>query len=159
MMAVAAKPQATAPRISDLVIDSKIEATWDPSTNQTKQIRRAIGVSARNRRVKRDETWERKHILGSGTFGIVWLEECIASSEPNHDSSRLRAVKEIRKPHNVSASSFHRELEAMAKFSQERFEHYFVHSFGWFEDETKLFITMEYLKHGGSAAISHEAIP
>ncbi|KAF7558250.1 hypothetical protein G7Z17_g92 [Cylindrodendrum hubeiense] len=135
-------------RVSDLVVDSKIEATWDPEAKHTTQIRTAVGVSARRRRLKTEEKWERKRRLGRGAYGTVWLEKCIESSGPRNGESDLRAVKEIHKLPNVSTSEFHRELEAIAKFSHERFVHCFVRSLGWFENETTMFITMEYLKYG-----------
>ncbi|KAH7153360.1 kinase-like domain-containing protein [Dactylonectria macrodidyma] len=142
-------PVSLEPRISDLVVESQIEATWDPTTEQTTHIRTAVGVSARRRRLKTEEIWKRKRILGRGAFGTVWLEERIASSGPSHgDESNLRAIKEIRKRAKISAYEFHRELEAIAKFSHQRFVHCFTRSLGWFENEESLFITMEYIKYG-----------
>ncbi|KAH7131079.1 kinase-like domain-containing protein [Dactylonectria macrodidyma] len=144
----AAKPAGLESRISDLVVESRIEAAWDPEAEQTTQIRTAVGVSARRRRLKSEETWKRKRILGRGAYGTVWLEECIASSGPRHGESDLRAIKEIHKRPHVSTSEFHRELEAIAKFSHDRFAHCFVRSLGWFQNDESLFITMEYLKYG-----------
>ncbi|KAH6987033.1 kinase-like domain-containing protein [Ilyonectria destructans] len=145
----AAKPAGLESRISDLVVESRIEAAWDPEAEQTTQIRTVVGVSARRRRLNSEETWKRKRILGRGAYGTVWLEECIASSGPHHGESHLRAIKEIHKrPHVSSASEFHRELEAIAKFSHDRFAHCFVRSLGWFQNDDSLFITMEYLKYG-----------
>ncbi|KAH6962015.1 kinase-like domain-containing protein [Ilyonectria sp. MPI-CAGE-AT-0026] len=143
------KPAGRESRISDLVVESRIEAAWDPETEQTTQIRTVVGVSASRRRLKSEETWKRKRILGRGAYGTVWLEECIASSGQPHGASHLRAIKEIRKhPYVSSASEFYRELEAIAKFSHERFAHCFVRSSGWFQNDESLFITMEYLKYG-----------
>lgn len=130
-------------------LESRIEAVWDPEAEQTTQIRTVIGVSARCRRLKLEDTWKRKRILGHGAYSTVWLEECIASSGPRDGESHLRAIKEIHKrPHVSSASEFHRELEAIAKFSHDRFAHCFVRSSGWFQNDESLFITMEYLKYG-----------
>lgn len=98
--------------------------------------------------MKTEETWQRKRTLGNDAYGTVWLEECIASSGPRRGESELRAVKDIQKQPNVSSDEFHRELEAIAKFSNNRYIHCFVHSLGWFENDTTLFITMEYLKYG-----------
>lgn len=145
----ATKPAGLESRISDLVVESRIEAAWDPETEQTTQIRTVVGVSASRRRLKSEETWKRKRILGRGAYGTVWLEERTAGSGPRDGESHLRAIKEIRKrPHVSSASEFHRELEAIAKFSHDRFAHCFVRSSGWFQNDESLFITMEYLKYG-----------
>ncbi|RYP80294.1 hypothetical protein DL770_006293 [Monosporascus sp. CRB-9-2] len=38
--------------------------------------------------------------------------------------------------------------EAIAKFSHDRYYSWFVKSFGWYEDTTSIFITMEYCRHG-----------
>lgn len=143
---MATRPGALQHRVSDLVVDSEIDATWNPSTNQTTQIRRAAGTKPSRRREKTEEIWERKHELGGGAYGTVWLEECFTVS--SQQEPRLRAVKEIRKHHSVPTSAFHRELEAIAKFSHDKFADCFVRSFGWFQNETALFITMEYLEHG-----------
>ncbi|KAF7547010.1 hypothetical protein G7Z17_g8020 [Cylindrodendrum hubeiense] len=141
-------PVALEPRMSDLVVESKIDATWDPATEQTTHVRTAVGVSARLRRLKTEETWQRKRVLGHGAYGTVWLEQRIAKSGSQHGESNLRAIKEIRKRPEASAYFFHRELEAIAKFSHERFKHCFVYSLGWFENDNSLFIIMEYIKHG-----------
>ncbi|KAH8680292.1 kinase-like domain-containing protein [Ilyonectria robusta] len=143
---MATRPGALQHRVSDLVVDSEIDATWNPSTNQTTQIRRTAGTKPSRRREKTEEIWERKHELGGGAYGTVWLEECFTVS--SQQEPRLRAVKEIRKHHSVPTSAFHRELEAIAKFSHDKFADCFVRSFGWFQNETALFITMEYLEHG-----------
>lgn len=45
---MAFKPGIFGHRVSDLVIDSNIEAMWDPDAKETTQIRTAIGVSTRH---------------------------------------------------------------------------------------------------------------
>jgi len=111
-----------------------------------------LGTSARQRSLKTEEIWERKHTLGQGAFGTVWLEECITgagSAGAGRDpKAALRAVKVVRKTPDVSVSELYRELEALAKFSHDRFVHCFVRSLGWFENDTDLFIAMEYLRYG-----------
>lgn len=74
------------------------------------------------RAISRHETWVREQILGHGGYGLVWLERKIK----NHDddsSPELRAVKGIRIPEHQAAwdgKQYVRELEALAKFSQEK---------------------------------------
>ncbi|KAF4932729.1 Serine/threonine-protein kinase cds1 [Colletotrichum fructicola] len=43
---------------------------------------------------------------------------------------------------------YYRELEAVMKFSQERYTPSFVQSYGWFESSEAMFIAMEYVPHG-----------
>jgi serine/threonine protein kinase len=159
---MAARRGEPSTRIPDLVLDSKIETTFhaEGTAVRTKHTRTAIGTSARRRRLKTEETWERKSALGSGTFGTVWLEKRIADTN-SAPSSRppLRAVKEIRKVPGVPTSEVYRELEVIAKFSHEKFVHCFVQSFGWFEDDTYLFISMEYLKYGDLQRYLRKPVP
>jgi hypothetical protein len=97
--------------LSDLVLDSRLEvAIFADHTVQTEY---------RSARLddKVEETWTRTKELGSGSYGVVWLEKCM--SGPN--SGDLRAVKQIRKSEaGLSHNNYHRELEAIAKFSQRR---------------------------------------
>jgi hypothetical protein len=101
--------------LSDLVLDSKLQAeAFDDHTLQTNYI---SNPSTRERRVRVEEKWQRTKKLGSGSHGVVWLEKCL--SGPN--SGQLRAVKELRKDaSHESTLDYRRELEAIAKFSQER---------------------------------------
>jgi len=99
---------------SDLVADSRIEASFPPGTNQTRHIRDSLGTSARRRVVQTEETWERQRKIGSGTFGVVWLEKCITGPPKN----TLRAVKQIRMEESSTMADYHRELTTIAKFSK-----------------------------------------
>jgi hypothetical protein len=100
---------------SDLVRDSKLESSiLDDYTIHTKYI---SNPATGERRTRVEERWQRTKELGRGSYGVVWLEKC--TSGPG--SGQLRAVKELRKePANVSPIHYHRELEAIAKFSHER---------------------------------------
>jgi hypothetical protein len=101
--------------LSDLVLDSKLQAeVFDDHTLQTNYI---SNPSIGERRVRVEEKWQRTKRLGSGSYGVVWLEKCLSGPNPG----QLRAVKELSK--NASHGStldYRRELEAIAKFSQER---------------------------------------
>lgn len=132
---------------SDLVLDSKLETTFLPDGDTVVHIRVRPGRDARRRVLRTEESWRRKWKLGGGSFGVVWLEECTAG-EPTE--GRFRAVKEIFKGADPSALEDYRyrELEAVAKFSHDKYAHCFVRSYGWFENERKIFIAMEYAKHG-----------
>lgn len=64
------------------------------------------------------EVWQRVHELGFGGNGRVWLEECIEGQKTGGPSRR--AIKEIRLRHRSHAVDYRRELDALAKFSQEK---------------------------------------
>ncbi|ORY61767.1 kinase-like domain-containing protein [Pseudomassariella vexata] len=129
------------PLVSDLVHDSKIETVLDGNVAQHTYY--SSGQSARERIVRRKETWVRDGstaFLGQGAYGTVFRERC---------DQRLRAVKAIKKCVVVGEElDYARELEAIIKFSHPKYSHCFVRSYGWFESADSVFITMEYLRHG-----------
>lgn len=101
--------------LPDLVLDSKLECTvLGDHTIHTKYISNpATGL----RRARVESKWQRTKELGRGSLGVVWLEKC--TSGPN--LGQVYAVKELRKgTRTVPPASYARELEAIAKFSQER---------------------------------------
>jgi len=73
-------------------------------------------VSGR-REAPQKETWERRKKLGRGGFGSVWLEHNIDGGQT---SRKIRAVKELRPGKTLIVAEYVRELEALAKFSQEK---------------------------------------
>ncbi|WP_140946597.1 protein kinase domain-containing protein [Micromonospora sp. XM-20-01] len=94
------------------------------------------------------EIWYRQRILGHGGYGLVWLEQELDRKGKPKDKS-FRAVKQIRstKP-GSNLADFVRELEAVAKFSQEKYQDFFVKSHGWYESPEALHIAMEYCPFG-----------
>ena len=65
------------------------------------------------------EDWIQRGDIGAGSYGIVRLEARLGGG--NSDSRTLRAVKEIRKHRSSSGTvRYVRELEALAKFSQDK---------------------------------------
>ncbi|KAI0148960.1 kinase-like domain-containing protein [Pestalotiopsis sp. NC0098] len=128
--------------LSDLVHDSKIETQLVGSCIQHTFY--DTGSSAKQRRVRREERWVRQKFVGQGAYGRVYLEQCETGG-----SSRLRAVKEIKKSVTIGEEiDYVRELEAVAKFSHQKYAHCFVQSHGWFELEDSIFVSMEYLHSG-----------
>ncbi|OIW31909.1 kinase-like protein, partial [Coniochaeta ligniaria NRRL 30616] len=129
--------------LPELVRDSRLPAAIDHSENLTVHTR-PFG----RRNISRHETWSRKQILGSGGYGVVWLEQKVKEDD---SPVELRAVKGIRVPasqRKLDDAQYVRELEALAKFSQEKYTEFFVKSYGWYESSGWLYIAMEYCEHG-----------
>ena len=103
------------PPVPDLVRDSKLETIF--YEKYTQHIYHVSGANPRQRKVRKEECWERCGNLGTGTFGTVWLEKLIV----DNSEEKYRAVKEIRKGmQQSSAIDYSRELEAIAKFSHQK---------------------------------------
>jgi hypothetical protein len=100
---------------SDLVLDTKLETTFLPDS-EIRHVYQGIGTSARMRVIEAEETWKHKRRLAAGTFGVVWLQECVAGAR----RGTLRAVKEIVKRQDISEHGYYRELETIAKFSKKK---------------------------------------
>ena len=70
-------------------------------------------------RLWRQESWVQRRGIGSGNYGIVRLESRLEGD--NSDGRTFRAVKEIPKDRsNSDTIEYVRELEALAKFSQDK---------------------------------------
>ncbi|KAI9772550.1 MAG: hypothetical protein M1840_000755 [Geoglossum simile] len=131
------------PPVSDLVQDSKLETTFYERCTQ--HVYHVPGANPRQRKMRREERWERCRNLGAGTFGTVWLEKLIVDG----GEGRYRAVKEIKKEMQLpGAIDYNRELEAIAKFSHQKYNICFVKSLGWYESPECIFIAMEYFPLG-----------
>ncbi|CAI6082494.1 unnamed protein product [Clonostachys chloroleuca] len=107
-----------------------------------------------------EEKWERDgaKALGRGTFGTVWFERC--TSGPS--AGQVRAVKQIYKnfgPMSVSTKALSGELSAIMKFSHQLYRHCFVQSFGWYDSQDYLYITMEYLPRGDLSRYLENRLP
>jgi hypothetical protein len=100
---------------SDLVRDSQLHTRFVQGLTQ--HIYHKSSASARQRRIRIEELWQRQGELGNGTFGQVWLERCVAGPQ----DGQLRAVKAIPKDRASTANiDYKRELDAIAKFSHDR---------------------------------------
>lgn len=96
--------------------------------------------------VKVETRWTRDEIIGSGAFGDVWLE-----SRQKGDGLTKRAIKVISKRRMQDCNiDYKKELLALAKFSKRSYrqEDVLVEFFGWYEDTSHLFISMEYFELG-----------
>ncbi|KAK7910735.1 hypothetical protein PG985_013216 [Apiospora marii] len=96
------------------------------------------------------ELWQRPEnsFLGEGTYGEVWKEQCVSSPQ---GEGKVRAVKKIPKGRQKVTE---RELRAMAAFSTPSDPHfleyrrYLVQLYGWFENDSDIFISMELVPRG-----------
>ncbi|CAI6094766.1 unnamed protein product [Clonostachys chloroleuca] len=151
---------------TDLVRDSKLDTSF---TGEDVVCHTSYTFHPRNRhnRIVVEEKWKLERYLGRGGFGQVDLQKCVQGPK----EGELRAVKMIVKnPFNDETKkiNYDRELEAIAKFSHEKasdiqfifwhskanllcslqYVHCFARSFGWYENENAIFITMEFFEHG-----------
>ncbi|KEF56894.1 serine/threonine protein kinase [Exophiala aquamarina CBS 119918] len=135
-----------APKYSDAVQDKQL-ATLFEHQDVIHEIWEA-GSDINKRPQKISQRWKRERKLGSGTFGDVFLEVSV-----DKRSSQARAVKEIKVQSHAGdgIEDLIVELEALAKFSAEKYKHLFVYFMGWYRDGLfgpTLYIAMEYFEHG-----------
>ncbi|KAK0727966.1 kinase-like domain-containing protein [Lasiosphaeria miniovina] len=131
---------------ADLVLDSKLETIFDQDRpGQTGHVFVEADAALQRRSVRRVEWWQRQRCIGSGGCGTVYLERCISGQR----HVTIRAVKTIPLSASQKRSKLYdRELEATSKFSQKRYEIFFVKSLGWFDHQDSLVIAMEYMQYG-----------
>ncbi|KAH7163515.1 kinase-like domain-containing protein [Dactylonectria estremocensis] len=130
-------------RLPELARDSELSTTFQSDlTIHTKPSSR--------RNAPKAEVWRQEKMLGHGGFGVVWLQRRISESPV---APQLRAVKQIQiSDRNSGAKGYVRELEALAKFSQDRYKEFFITSYGWYEGSGYLYIAMEYCEYGNLRA-------
>lgn len=108
---------------SDLVRDSKLDTAFVGGATLHVFLVSEPALRQRRRQVK--EKWVREERLGAGSYGSVWLESCTDGRK----KGELRAVKEISKLSSGASADFidyGRELEAIAKFSNEKVQFLFI---------------------------------
>jgi len=108
------------PTPSDHLLDWKLET--ECCDNGFRHTFYVTGSTARDRRVRAEETWTRDRVLGEGSYGTVWVERCSHRSVNRPDPAPgKRAVKEMKKS-VISGQTWDyiKELEAIVKFSHTR---------------------------------------
>jgi serine/threonine protein kinase len=126
--------------LSEIIDDFRLETQF--SDDCLYHVYNECDPATGRRVVKRREYWRRTRHLGSGGFGSVWLEECVDGLQ----KGQKRAVKDIQCPRG--RVNYTRELEALARFSKGLCARWFCQSYGWWEREEKIQLTMEYLPLG-----------
>ena len=98
---------------SDLIDYFKLDAVYNPDTNSTREVTQTSDRAHFKRQVTIIKEWKRSTKLGSGAYGIVWLER-------NHEGEEFRAVKEIPKgtPSTPLTIDYKRELLALSRLSK-----------------------------------------
>ncbi|VUC28868.1 unnamed protein product [Clonostachys rosea] len=140
-------------KLSDLVAEARLETSFLDASTQHIYHNDAGGQSVPTRRVENWTLDVKRPVLGSGSFGTVRLERC-------QQSSRMRAVKEIKKhDQQHRLMDYSRELEAIVQFSRPQYSHCFVQSHGWFENESSIFIAMEYYQWGDLSRHLYSPLP
>ncbi|KAI1421312.1 kinase-like domain-containing protein [Xylaria sp. FL1777] len=139
---------------SDLVQDLRLDTAvgYDGVTQHTYAHSEPSGGQ---RAVRVTEKWKQSRLLGRGGFGSVWLEVCVSGPK----QGEFRAVKEIKKQEIwTDTIDYGRELQAVAKFSHHKYSHCFVQSSGWWDDDSSVYIAMEYLQLGDLQNFLKEAL-
>ncbi|KAL2840411.1 kinase-like domain-containing protein [Aspergillus pseudoustus] len=133
-------------QLQDLVRDSLLRTSFPEGGLETVHTYHERSSQGR-RPVVRSERWIRQGKIGQGSFGNVWREE---RADGDKDKPAVRAVKEINRKGGTKDLECARELEAIAKFSQRKYDQLgcFVKSSGWYYTDESLFIAMEYLEFG-----------
>jgi hypothetical protein len=104
------------PPFSDIVRDSKLETVF--GEGYTEHVYYVSGDNPRQRKMRKEERWERRSSLGAGSYGTVWLEKLMTTDD---GVGECRAVKAARKTLHLSAATdYCRELEAIAKISHQK---------------------------------------
>ncbi|KAI8650992.1 Protein kinase domain-containing protein [Fusarium keratoplasticum] len=138
--------------LSDLVRDSKLRTRYEkPHTIHLFDDPDAPPFSARRR-----EQWKKDRTIGHGGQGRVVLQTCTGGSR----GYTQRAVKMIPLQEG-GRRRYLRELEAILKFSHDKYAKYFAKTLGWYTSQSRLYIAMEYFPAGDlhSYALKYAPLP
>ncbi|VUC23016.1 unnamed protein product [Clonostachys rosea] len=134
------------PDLPEIVRDSRLNATFHTDGRDSYIVHKRGGAHRRAKETQ--DVWVHEKHLGSGGYGRVDVQ---AKKSTHPGPRQLRAVKTILISDTELRSKrdfYVRELEAIIKFSQVRYDDLFVKTYGWFASENHLFIAMEYCELG-----------
>ncbi|KAJ5085852.1 hypothetical protein N7532_010623 [Penicillium argentinense] len=137
---------------TDLVTDTKFRVEFNSNLVYRFTVHSSTAPDSYMRRQEKVDVWKEEKSIGNGSYGSVRLHRCLTSK----DEVQVQAVKAIsKKSLSFTGINFLKELEAIAKFSQQKVCFYYpfivpllTKYFGWYENEDSVFIVMEYIRHG-----------
>lgn len=106
-------------QISNLIRDSKLDTYFLPDSDSTVHTYCESDPTCQRRVIRRSGYWQRQRKIGGDGYGTIWLEKCSSGGQldgPIRNGS-LRAVKQMTVDQQHGPIDYHRELEAIAKFS------------------------------------------
>lgn len=88
--------------------------------------------------------WKRREDVGEGVFGEVHREEYCEG-----EKIRSRAVKVLRRRQlERMRIDYKKELNAFIQLSQPGYVYRFVQFYSWYENETNIYLAIEFIPHG-----------
>ncbi|KAH7176962.1 kinase-like domain-containing protein [Dactylonectria macrodidyma] len=131
--------------LTDPVRDSRLQASFR-SDGRNRYTVHTHTISHRTR--PRREVWMHKKDLGQGGFGFIQLQ---AKDATERSAAEFRVIKSVRVSDGdlaVKRALYVRELEAMVKFSHQKYTDFFVTFYGWYDSPGWIHIAMEYCELG-----------
>lgn len=102
-------------RLPDLVHDTRLNTSFKDNTTIHYYDESDDENDARS--TWRSEHWEQTNHLGHGSYGDVWLQQCV-SGKRGYERRAVKIIPRLRL--KDKKDSYMAELEAIAKFSQRR---------------------------------------
>jgi len=95
--------------------------------------------------------WKRREDVGEGVFGEVHREEYCEG-----EKIRSRAVKVLRRRQlERMRIDYKKELDALIQLSQPEYVHRFVEFYSWYENESNIYLAMEFIPYGDLESCIH----
>lgn len=133
--------------LTTLLQDFKLDTHF--TNGRIEHVYNECDKSSGKRVIERREQWKRMRRIGRGSYGEVWLEECVEGGQ----IGSLRATKDIW---SYGQINYARELEALSVFSKASCARWFCQSFGWYQTANTVSIVMEYFPLGDLQAYTSQ---